>query len=238
MHNKRWKERSTKAVGYLDGFYDYANEHINAEHPDVTFKCLENEFPRVRTQILKEGFPSWVQHKDFLLSYMQMMRARSPLFFEHWSEQSRAIRVATITEVLSDTQVKVDSLNGRPFTSAETHDWTISKMREEIKKGADWMANFHWALRYTDSSSNPVITAEQPVAFIGSKPDISTALTDPDTLIYFPICWQAFLFGSIRRFDIETEKFYPATLQAIRRAYLENGRQFLISPQKLDDIAA
>ncbi len=88
-------------------------------------------------------------------------------------------------------------------------------------------------LRYTDSPVDPVITAEQPLVSIGSSSDAATALKDPETLIYFPICWQAFLFGSVRRFDVETQRFRPDTLQRVRRAYIENGRRFLVSPQKL-----
>ena len=106
-------------------------------------------------------------------------------------------------------------------------------MREEIKKGSDWLKEFHWALRYTDSVADPVITAEQPFVTIGTSTDPSTALKDPDTLIYFPICWQAFLFGSLRRFDVETEKFHSETLSRVRTAYAENGHHFLVSPQKL-----
>ena len=109
-------------------------------------------------------------------------------------------------------------------------------MREEIKKGADWLSNFHWALRYTDSPNDPVITAESPFVSIGTSADVGTALTDPETLIYFPICWQAFLFGSVRRFDVETERFHPGTLQHVRRGYRDNGRKFLVSPQKLTSL--
>jgi hypothetical protein len=234
LHTKKWKESSPKQIGYIDGFYDYAIENTVAEHPDMTFKRLENDFPRVRAHILQDGFHSWIEHREFLLAYMQMIRARSPLFFDQWREQSKTIRVATITEVLSDTSFKVDSLEGRPMTEGEIQNWTISKMREEIKKGPDWLADFHWALRYTDSPGDPVITAEQPLVSIGSSSDAATALKDPETLIYFPICWQAFLFGSIRRFDVETERFQADTLQRVRRAYIENGRKFLVSPQRLD----
>jgi hypothetical protein len=234
LHTRKWKERSPKQIGYIDGFYDYAIENTVAEHPDITFKRLENDFPRVRAQILEDGFRSWTNHKEFLLAYLQMIRARSPLFFDQWREQSKTIRVATITEVLSDKSFKVDSLEGRPMTEAEIQNWTISKMREEIKKGPDWLANFHWALRYTDSPGDPVITAEQPLVMLGRSADAATALKDPETLIYFPICWRAFLFGSIRRFDVETERFCPDTLQSVRRAYIDNGRKFLVSPQKLD----
>lgn len=234
LHTRKWKERSPKQIGYIEGFYDYAIENTVAEHPDITFKRLENDFPRVRAQILEDGFRSWTNHKEFLLAYLQMIRARSPLFFDQWREQSKTIRVATITEVLSDKSFKVDSLQGRPMTEAEIQNWTISKMREEIKKGPDWLANFHWALRYTDSPGDPVITADQPLVMLGKSTDAVTALKDPETLIYFPICWRAFLFGSVRRFDVETERFYPDTLQSVRRAYIDNGRKFLVSPQKLD----
>lgn len=90
--------------------------------------------------------------------------------------------------------------------------------------------------RYTDSPNDPVITAESPFVSIGTSADVGTALTDPETLLYFPIYWQAFLFGSIRRFDIETDRFHPATLQHVRHAYRENGRKFLVAPQTLDNL--
>lgn len=235
LHTKKWRERSPKEIGYIDGFYDYGIDNTVAEHPDITFKRLENDFPRIRNRILDDGLASWINHKEFLLAYMQMIRARSPLFFDQWREQAKTIRLSTVTEVLPNGHgVKVDSLEGRPMTNGEIQNWTISKMREEIKKGPDWLKDFHWALRYTESPEDPVITAEQPVVSIGTSRDAATAITDPETLIYFPICWQAFLFGSVRRFDVETDKFHPETLERVRRAYIENGRNFLVSPQKLN----
>jgi hypothetical protein len=238
LQTNRWRERSPKEIGYIDGFYDFATENTSTEHPDLTFKRLENDFPRIRAQIIQDAFVSWIQYKEFLLAYMQMIRARSPLFFDQWSAHAQTMKVAKVTEVLHDP-IKGDGVQHdgfRPMTTAEIQDWTIGQMREEIKKGADWLSNFHWALRYTDSPSDPVITAESPFVSIGTTADVGTALTDPETLLYFPICWQAFLFGSIRRFDIETERFHPATLQNVRRAYRENGRKFLVSPQKLDNL--
>lgn len=237
LHTKRWRERASKEIGYIDGFYDYAIENTTAEHPDLTFKSLENNFPRIRGRIIQEGFSSWVQHKEFLLAYMQMIRARSPLFFDQWSVQAQTMTVAKVTKVIEDpskgTGVQHDGF--RAMTKAEIQNWTISKMREEINKGADWLSNFHWALRYTDSPGDPVITAEAPFVSIGNVANAEAAFTDPDTLLYFPICWQAFLFGSARRFDVETDRFHPDTLQWVRRAYRENGRDFLVSPQKLGD---
>jgi len=155
-------------------FYDFAIENTAAEHPDVTFQRLENDFPRIRTQMLKDRFQSWPDHKTFLLSYMQMIKARSPLFFDQWREKSKALRLSRVVEVGADRRsVKVDSLEGRPMTQAEIQDWTISQMREEIKKGPDWLANFHWALRYTDAPGDPFIAAEQPLVMIGNSSDAS-----------------------------------------------------------------
>jgi hypothetical protein len=235
LKRRRWKHRSPKQIGYIDGFYDFAAENNGAEHPDVTFQRLENDFPAVRSKIISDGFASWIDHKEFLLQYMQMIRARSPLFFEQWREQAKTIQMTRITEVLHDVNaVRVDSSEWRRMTKGETQDWTIAKMREEIKKGTDWLANFHWALRYTDSPVGPVITADHPFVSIGTSTDTATAINDPETLVYFPICWQAFLFGSIRKFDIETEKFHPDTLRRVRRAYFENGRDFLVSPSEIE----
>jgi hypothetical protein len=237
LHIRKWKERSPKQIGYIDGFYDYAIENTAAELPDITFQRLENDFPAIRAQMLGDSFRSWTGHTKFLLSYMQMIRARSPLFFDQCREQSKMIRVARVVEVGADgCSLKVDSLEGRPMSEAEAQNWTISKMREEIKKGPDWLTDFHWALRHTDSPGDPVITAEQPLAIIGPALDVETAMKDPETLIYFPVCWQACLFGSLRRFEVETDRFHLNDLQRVRRAYIENGRKFLVSPQKLDGV--
>jgi hypothetical protein len=131
--------------------------------------------------MLNDGFRSWTDHKKFLLSYMQMIRARSPLFFDQWREKSKMLRLATIVEVGADRRsVKVDSLEGRPMTEAEIQNWTISQMREEIKKGPDWLANFHWALRYTDTPGDPFIAAEQSLVIMGNEgsrdPDLFSRL--------------------------------------------------------------
>ncbi len=49
-------ERSAKQIGYIDGFYDYAIENTVAEHPDITFKRLENDFRTFVTKSLKMAF--------------------------------------------------------------------------------------------------------------------------------------------------------------------------------------
>ena len=98
------------------------------------------------------------------------------------------------------------------------------------------MKDFHWCLRYTDSPFDPVITAEQPLVSAGPYNNPVNGLTHPDTLIYFPLCWQACLVGNVHRFDTETDRFVPAFLQTVRRMYRDNKAKFLISPQRLNDL--
>jgi hypothetical protein len=45
---KTWTEKSTRQVGYAEGFYDYATESPELVHPDKTFARLERDFPIVR----------------------------------------------------------------------------------------------------------------------------------------------------------------------------------------------
>jgi hypothetical protein len=61
-----------------------------------------------------------------------------------------------------------------------------------------------------------VITTEQAVLFSGPAATLEEAWQHPDTLIHFPLCWQACLFGSRRLFDIETQKFCSEDLQRLR----------------------
>jgi hypothetical protein len=96
----QWAEKSEAEVGWERGFYDYFDVTTDLEHPDVTFARYEREFPPVRDHMLQRNFKGWVkQHKPFLLGYMNMMRARSPLFTEQQTAQNRTLRGATITAV-------------------------------------------------------------------------------------------------------------------------------------------
>ena len=53
--SKQWAEKSTKALGFVHGFYDYAGsgpEIDSLPSADGTFSELENEFPAVREKLL------------------------------------------------------------------------------------------------------------------------------------------------------------------------------------------
>lgn len=220
--------------------YDLPPEGQHLESADATFMRLENEFPRVRDRIIADNFESWESHRDFLLQYMQMIRARSPLYFSQQERELATVRQAKILAVedLGDgtSKLTVDTMNPYPLTSPEIRTALISRMRAEIAKGADWLAQYHWALGFTDSTEDPFVATETTLVSIGRRdhPSVEAALADPDTYICFPFCWQACLIGTRRVPDHVTRRFQPYELDDIRRAYVNNGQQFLVSPRKFN----
>jgi hypothetical protein len=235
-----WSEKSPGEIGWDWGFYDYADEDTELEHPDLTFEKFEREFPLIREHMLQRKFKGWAkQRKAFLLSYMQMMRARSPMFIEAQTEHNRGLRAATITSVGPGNQITVDSMELRPLPENVVRNATISQMRQEIAKGPDWMWDFNWALRYTNAPADSFVTGPQPVITEGKVEGrgFVDAMKHPDTLIWFPLCWQACLVGSIRRFDEGTLEAPPSLLAHVRGLFRRSTSGFLISPHKLSDQA-
>lgn len=236
LEAKVWMEKSPGEVGWERGFYDYADTNAQLEHPDVTFAQFEREFPLVREHMLGRNFKGWVkQHRSFLLGYMQMMRARSPLFIQQQTQQNRNLRGATVTAVGPGNQVTVDSLGLRPFPENVVRNAVIGQMRQEISKGPDWMLDFNWCLRYTKSLADPFITGMHPLLLEGPAPTLEEAMKHPDTLIWFPICWQACLVGSLRRFDEGTFEAHRWVLDHERELFTRSSSGYVISPQKLND---
>ena len=174
--------------------------HENLFHPDIAFAKLEREFPVVRDRLINTKFEGWAGELEFLLSYMQMMRARSPLLLAQKATENRAVRGWTVKAVgPGPNELTLESIEAAPMPETWVRNRTIVQMREEVDKDPAWMREFHWCLRYTESPYDPVITAEQPLVCATPPNNPVDALHDPDTLIYFPLCWQAYLIGSVRR---------------------------------------
>lgn len=233
--------KSTKQIAHGEGFYDYAGdspELENLESADDSFLDLENEFPRVREKLIVDCFRNWKRHRRFLFKFMQMLRARSPLFFEQKQAEGKALKTWTVKEAHPDGKtITLDSMEPKPPSDAFIKNRTILHMREEIKKGADWLWGFHWSLRLCDSVDTPFVMSEAPFLAVGDRPgEIDQMLRDPETLLFFPICWRACLFGSRRRFDKETDNFGPEDMRTFRKKYRHFAKVFLLSPTKLDDI--
>lgn len=173
--NNVWSERSPSEVGYRYGFYDYATAEIGLEPADEAFAELESRYPRIRRTLIEHHFNNWKEHLDFLLRYAQMMRARSLLFFERQHAEWSKAKAWIVEEVLPDGRsVKVKSMTPESLPATFVRNRTIVEMREEIKKGAAWLKDFNWCLRYCDSHSAPFITSEIPFVCRGR----STGLTE------------------------------------------------------------
>lgn len=234
-----WSPRSTSEVGQVVGFYDYAGAKAalaELDSADNAFVRLENDYPSVREELISSGFALWTKHREFLLSFMRMMGVRSPLFREQKMAEGKTIEALVIEEVYPDRNaIKVKSLTPSPVPPAFIRNRAITQMCEEIQKGPAWLADFHWALRYTDAIAEPFVSSELPFAAEGPPGDLKDVLAHPDTLLVFPLCWQACLFGSLRKFDTETDKFNVADMRTTRRKYRAWAERFLLSPIKLDE---
>jgi uncharacterized protein DUF4238 len=233
--NGTWSKRSTSEIGYRYGFYDYPVAEMGTQTADQAFAELERNFPKVRKELVREHFKNWKDHLDFLLRFAQMMRARSLLFFESQQKDGRNLRAFVVEEVSPDRMsVKVRSMTPEPLPEPFIKNWTITNMRNEIAKGAAWLAELNWSLRYCDSTKLPFVATELPFVAQGRHSDIVDAMRDPETLLFFPLCWQACLIGSRQFFHKETDRFCDQDMRLFATRYRDSANLFVVSPSRLE----
>jgi hypothetical protein len=145
----------------------------------------------------------------------------------------RKLRGATITGVSADRRsVTVDSVEPRPLPEHAVRNFTISRMLQDAQAGASWMSRFDWCLRYTDTESDPFCTTDQALIVIGTveaQPTDMQLLSHPDTVLIFPLCWQACLFGSPRTFERSYDRAHPAQLATLRSDQKRLANRFVVS---------
>jgi Protein of unknown function (DUF4238) len=227
-----WLERSTAEIGFERGFYDHRGLEAQVESADEAFAELEREFPLVRDRIVADKFTNWYHHLDFLLRYFQMMRARSPLAFEQRQERDRSCQFHRVVQVAG----RVLTYEPAHVTETFLKSKAIAEMREELRKGADWLYRFDWALRYSVSPDVPFILSDTPCVVEGKFSTLQEAMLRPDTTNVFPISWQACLFGSLARFDVRTDEFSCEDLQKMHRKHFDRANRFIVSPVKLGNL--
>jgi hypothetical protein len=236
----KWKTVATSEIGQGVGFYDYARgtNYSAVTHPDSVFVRLENDFPLLRNELAANRFEDWETKKEFLLEFMQMLRARSPLAIQQHQAEGRKVRAAMVTSVDAvQKKVTVDSLELRPLPESKVRNWAISKMLEDVKVGVSWGSNMHWCLRYTANESDPFCTTDQSPVAMGPAPGPAPGevvsfelLSQPETLLIFPLSWQACMLGSPREFDVKYDVATPQLLERLRNQQKENCNRFVISP--------
>jgi len=121
-----------------------------------------------------------------------------------------------------------------PLPEAFIKNWTITNMRNEIAKGAAWLTDFNWALRTCDSPALPFVVSELPFMASGPRADLADAMRDAETLLFFPLCWQACLTGSRQVFHVENDRFGAGDMRRFAKMYRDSAKLFVISPSRLD----
>lgn len=225
---------SPAEIAHGKGFYDYAHgtEYSVENHPDSTFARLEREFPMRREEMIAGRFENWEGHKDFLLEFMQMIRARSPLAMKQQEVEVRTTEVATVLRV--DHQAKTMTVGPvRRPAEHEVRNLTIAKMLEQVRAGASWMSDFDWCLQFTEDEKDPFGTTDQALFVTGSLKDqlvTMELLSHPATLLIFPLCWRACLFGGKGRFDKSYDRADARDLKKLRDDQKQNAGRFVIAP--------
>jgi len=235
-HTQKWESLSTSEIAFGKGFYDHASgtDYSVVTHPDSVFARLEREFPQRREQMAANQFATWQEHKNFLLEFMQMMRSRSPLAVQQQEAEVRKLRGSRITSVSPDVRsVQVDSLEPRPLPEHTVRNWTISRVLQDAQSGVSWMGGMDWCLRYTDDEAQPFCTTDQALIVIGTAPDQPMSmevLAHPDTVVIFPLCWRACIFGSPLKFDKPYDRAHPTQPASLRADQKRLAHRFVISP--------
>jgi Protein of unknown function (DUF4238) len=233
----QWQRKASAQICRKIGFYDSSTDAVSVEHADVTFKSMEDGFPSLRQELQDRHFIGWREHLDFLLSYMQMIRARSPLFFDLHKKKLGTMKLAQIKSIAEDRRsLIVDDIQGRLITGPEMTDMTLGQMRAEIKKGADWMTRLHWTIRVTLDPHDPVITSEHPLFTTGEFDLSRSPIVDPSAVVYFPLCWQACLMGRVEPFSSDIDPFRAGELDGLRSMISGLANELVISPHPIPNL--
>jgi len=220
LRHNLWRQKSTKEVGHLKGLYDYAGELAGIEIADTSFSALEDGFTPVREALISGGFRDWAEHRDFLLQYMQMLRARSALFLHQAEAEGESLQTLTVKEVSADGKsIAVESMVPKPPPRNFIRNRALTLMRKEIEASTSWLDKFNWSLKWCDSVTDPFVSCDSPFVATGpiAHSSIKAALDHPQTELLFPVCWQACLFGSRNGADGGTARIGAQALREVRR---------------------
>jgi len=100
IEQRRWFESSPGRVAATHSYYDYSEGSNPDATADEAFAEFENNFPTLRRDLVACNFVGWTKHRDFLVRYSQMLRARSDLFREEVLKEARNATFLKVDEVL------------------------------------------------------------------------------------------------------------------------------------------
>jgi hypothetical protein len=238
---QKWRPVSTREIGQGEGFYDYAEgtDYDAVTHPDSVFGRLEKQWRSKRELMERDKFASWAKHKDFLIEFMHMLRARSPMAMEQQRAYALSRRGAKITSIVPHptnpnlTGVVLDSMTPYQMPEPVVRNMTIAEMLADVQSNVLWPKKMDWCLLYTDDETNPYCATDQAIIVQGTLVAQSVTpevLAHPDTLVFFPLCWQAGLFGSPSKINVSYDRAHPQQPLSIRNEQKKRCDRFVISP--------
>jgi hypothetical protein len=245
IEEKRWFPQKTENVAWQDGFYDYSEGAAPDQTADQAFYEYETKFPKLRRELIASNFSDWRKHLDFLIRYLNMIRVRTPLFREQFLQALAQTPPMVIDEVLEKhphaTKPGMVSMKAKIKPMAETgeelktayRNFSISKMRADMQAVPQHFFDFDWCLRFTMDPKKPIITADDAIRLEGPDPRKFNPLRHMDTVIYFPLCWQACLIGRPHVQTPKTKIFSSSRLMELEAKYLASLCRFAYSPIKL-----
>jgi len=247
FETRKWFETSPGSVGGENGFYDYSSGAAPDATADQAFAELETNFPIVRQELLEQGLGNWTRHRDFLVRYADMLRARSRLYREDTFKDLQTKTFHKIDEIenvpnpdTGEMQSKIRYSLFTPKNGQEEQDlfknMSITRMREEIKKAPGLFAEWHWCLQFTADVTDPFIVADNlAVSLTGPEPATpAEAVNLPQTQLIFPLCWQICLIGRKQNFEEETGPIDRVLLHDLQHQCLRDGHsRFAYSPHQL-----
>lgn len=245
IEERRWFSEGTAGVAWGRGFYDYSDGVNPDQTADEAFREFEGKFPEVRRDLIDANFTNWRSHLDFLLRYINMFRVRSKIYRSHVLKLLEEKPPMVIDQIL-DSQphptepgkfiqkmtVKPMEQTGDELMTA-FNDLSISKMRADMQEVPKLFSDLKWCLRYTIDANKPVITCDEAIRFESPDPKLADPSRHLDTVLYFPICWQACLIGRPHPQMPHTRIFSPNRLRELEGKYLASHCRFAYSPVEL-----
>ena len=97
------------------------------------------------------------------------------------------------------------------------------------------MGSMEWCLRYALDEHDAFCTTDQALVVTGTIPAQAIdneLLAHPETVVIFPLCWQACLFGSPLKFDKPYDQAQPQQLFSLRAEQKKLAHRFVIAPHE------
>lgn len=236
LEKRAWADpRTPDELCKETGFYDYSEKaEVTA---DDAFEELENGLHDVRKKLRDSRFVGWTKHRDFLLRFGKMLAVRSKLFRERVianQVQQPALRNLGA----NGTEVRVETFDLRNEPESHLKNFSITKMREEIDKGAEEWARWNWSLRVAPNVECPLVTADHPApASVAYPNDPERARREGLFAIMIPFGWDFAIIGGPSFGDPEGPlDLSVEDVDRLRRLMCDPDVKVLISPHQLADM--